>query len=295
MAVALGVFDGVHIGHQMLIRQLQLIRDSTGCKALVYTFLNNPMEFLSPRNAPPKIMTISERIKKLQRFGIDYLVLNPFDRGLASLAPQEFVEDALIKKYNIKYLVVGHDFRFGHMARGDTALLHKLSQKHGFELVIIPPLSLGERVISSSFIRKLIQSEGHMKKVSMVMGSHYTINGRVIYGYGRGKGLGFPTANLEFDVRKVIPKYGIYFTRVGVDGTSYWGMTNVGINPTFNNKGLFIETHVLNYDGNLYGTKFKIEFLKRIRDEIRFTNVEDLKEQITKDIKWAKNYVYKLQ
>jgi riboflavin kinase/FMN adenylyltransferase len=294
MAIALGTFDGIHIGHQMLIRQLKMIRSTTGCKSLVYTFLNNPIEFLSSKDIPPKIMTISERMKKFKCLGIDYLVFNPFDRILASMSPQEFIEDMLVNKYNLKYLVVGYDFKFGNMASGDIELLRKLSPKYGFELVVIPPLSLEGKVISSSFIRKLIQTEGQMEKVSMIMGSHYAISGKVIHGYGRGKDLGFPTANLEFNTQKAIPKYGIYLTKVSIGVASYWGMTNVGINPTFNNKGLFIETHVLDYNGDLYGAKIKVEFLKRIRDEIKFTNIEELKEQISKDINWAKNYVYKL-
>ncbi|MGI5852481.1 MAG: bifunctional riboflavin kinase/FAD synthetase [Caldicoprobacterales bacterium] len=294
MAIALGTFDGIHIGHQMLINQLKLISSTTGSKSLVYTFLTNPLKLLSPKNAPPKIMTVSERIQKFQGLGIDYLVFNPFDSILASMSPQGFIEDILVSKYNLKYLVVGYDFRFGHMASGDIALLHSLSQKYGFELVVIPPLSLEKKVISSSFIRELIQTEGQMEKVSMLLGGHYSIPGRVIHGYGRGRDLGFPTANLEFDVQKAIPKYGIYLTKVSIGAVSYWGMTNVGINPTFNNKGLFIETNILDFDDDLYGRRIKIEFLKRIRDEIKFISIEDLKEQISKDIKWAKNFVYKL-
>ena len=131
-----------------------------------------------------------------------------------------------------------------------------------------------------------------MEKVSMIMGSHYAISGKVIHGYGRG-GSRFSNSKPEFNTQKAIPKYGIYLTKVSIGVTSYWGMTNVG-STTFNNKGLFIETHVLDYNGDLYGAKIKVEFLKRIRDEIKFTNIEELKEQISKDIKWAKNYVYKL-
>ena len=294
IAMALGTFDGLHIGHQMLVWQLKLLQRSTGCSTLVYTFLNNPMERLQPEKAPSRIMNGLERISKLNRFAIDFLVLNPFDRDLASMEPEKFIEDMLIKKYNVKYIVVGYDFRFGLSGSGNTTLLEKLSLEYGYELIVVPPLALGDQVISSSLIRKLIQ-DGDMERVSMYLGSHYSIKGKIVHGFGRGKKLGFPTANLQFDRRKVIPKYGIYLTKVDINGVDHWGMTNVGINPTFNEEGLFIETHLLDYHHDLYGAKLKIEFLKRIRDEIKFTNIEELKEQIAKDIQWAKNYVYKFE
>ena len=129
----------------------------------------------------------------------------------------------------------------------------------------------------------------------MYLGIPYSISGRIVHGFGRGRKLGYPTANLEFDARKIIPKNGIYLTKVIVDGLYHWGMTNVGTNPTFNNEGLFIETYILNYNKDLYGARIKLEFLKRIRDEIKFTNMEDLKNQITNDVQWAKNYIYKFQ
>jgi len=294
IAVALGTFDGIHIGHQMLLKQLMYIQNSLGCRSLVYTFLNNPIELLNPEKAPARIMTIPEKISKFNRFDIDFLVLNPFDRKLASMSPQDFIEYMLIKNYNIKYIVVGYDFRFGYLGSGDTKLLEKLSHKYGYEVVVIPPLSLGGEIISSTLIRTLIK-EGNVEKASMYLGIPYSISGRIVHGFGRGRKLGYPTANLEFDARKIIPKNGIYLTKVIVDGLYHWGMTNVGTNPTFNNEGLFIETYILNYNKDLYGARIKLEFLKRIRDEIKFTNMEDLKNQITNDVQWAKNYIYKFQ
>lgn len=293
-AIALGTFDGIHIGHQMLVQQLEFIQKVTGSCALVYTFLNNPMELLTPEKAPTKIMTIGERISKLKSFAsIDCLVLNPFDKELASMQPENFI-DMLISYYNVKNMVVGYDFKFGRLGSGNIELLKELSEKHGFELVVVPPLSLGGEAISSSLIRRLIQ-EGELGKVSMYLGHPYTISGKIVHGFGRGKKLGFPTANLQFDPQKSIPKYGIYLTRIKIDGLYHWGVTNVGINPTFNQEGLFIETYILDYNDQIYGSKVKVEFLKRIRDEIRFSNIEDLKAQIAKDIEWAKNYVYKFR
>lgn len=293
IAIALGTFDGIHIGHQMLIQQLMYIQKTFGCCSLVYTFFNNPLELLNPKKAPSRIMTLPEKISKFNRFDIDYLVLNLFDKKLSSMSPQDFIE-MLIKNYNVKYIVVGYDFRFGHLGSGDTKLLDKLSEKYGYEVIVIPPLSLGGEIISSSLIRKLIR-EGNMEKVTMYLGAPYAISGKIVHGFGRGRKLGFPTANLEFDIRKTIPKNGIYLTKVMIEGVYHWGMTNVGINPTFNDEGLFIETYILDYNNNLYNTRIKLEFLKRIRDELKFSNIEDLKNQIAKDIQWAKNYIYKFQ
>lgn len=292
MAIALGTFDGLHIGHQMLIQQLMLLRRMTDCSTLVYTFLNNPRVLLEPEKAPPRIMNVRETIKKLNGFNIDFLILNTFDRDLASLKPEKFMKDMIIQKYNVKYVVVGYDFRFGFSGRGDTDLLEKLSQEYGYELIVVPPLALADQVISSSLIRNLIK-DGDIGRVSMHLGGHYSISGKVVHGFGRGKNLGFPTANLQFSRQKLIPKNGVYLTKVKIRGIYYWGMTNVGVNPTFNKDGLFIETYILDYNDDLYGSKMKIEFFKRIRNEIRFTDIEDLKIQIKKDVQWAKNYVYK--
>ena len=183
----------------------------------------------------------------------------------------------------------------GYLGSGDTKLLEKFSEKYGYEVIVIPPLSLGGEIISSSLIRKLIK-EGNVEKASMYLGTPYSISGKIVHGFGQGRKLGFPTANLEFDVRKIIPKNGIYLTKVMIDGAYHWGMTNVGNNPTFNNnEGLFIETYILNYNNDLYDARIKLEFLKRIRDEIKFSNIEELKNQITKDVQWAKNYIYKFR
>lgn len=294
IAIALGTFDGIHIGHQMLIQQLMYIQKTFGCSSLVYTFFNNPLELLNPKNAPSRLMTLLEKISKFNKFNIDYLVLNPFDKKLSSMSPQEFIE-MLIKSYNVKYIVVGYDFRFGYLGNGDTKLLKKFGEIYGYEVIVIPPLSLDGEIISSSLIRKLI-NDGNVDKASMYLGTPYSISGKIVHGFGRGRKLGFPTANLKFDVRKVIPKNGIYLTKVMIDGAYHWGMTNVGNNPTFNNnEGLFIETYILNYNNDLYDARIKLEFLKRIRDEIKFSNIEELKNQITKDVQWAKNYIYKFR
>ena len=180
------------------------------------------MELLTPEKAPTKIMTIGERISKLKSFAsIDCLVLNPFDKELASMQPENFI-DMLISYYNVKNMVVGYDFKFGRLGSGNIELLKELSEKHGFELVVVPPLSLGGEAISSSLIRRLIQ-EGELGKVSMYLGHPYTISGKIVHGFGRGKKLGFPTANLQFDPQKSIPKYGIYLTRIKIDGLYHWG------------------------------------------------------------------------
>ncbi|NLJ41196.1 MAG: bifunctional riboflavin kinase/FAD synthetase [Clostridiales bacterium] len=294
LAIALGAFDGLHIGHQMLMRELNLIRVLSGCSTLVYTFLNNPMEFLMPAKAPSRLTTTSERITAFSTFNPDYLIFNTFDSRLASMLPRDFVENLLFRKYNVKYIVVGYDFKFGYGGAGDISLLKELSEEYSIKLITIPPLAIGEHTISSSLIRDLIKN-GNMRDVSRYLGEHYSVSGTVVHGFGRGNKMGYPTANLEFDSRKAVPKKGIYLTRIKVDNNYHWALTNIGVNPTFNKKGLFFETHVLDFNRKIYGKGIKIEFLEFIRDEIKFDSITRLKEQIAKDIIQAKNSIYKLK
>lgn len=292
IAVALGSFDGLHIGHQILLHQLKLLKHSTACYTMVYTFLDNPLRLLAPEKPQRKITTISEKTFKFNELEIDYLLLNQFDKELASMDPEDFIRDMLIKNYNVEYIVVGYDFSFGFQGRGDTNLLEEIGSRLGFKLIVVPPVSLGDNIISSSLIRQLIE-DGNMEKVSMYLGCPYSISGQIIHGFARGKELGFPTANINFHKGKTIPKYGIYLTKVKKDGVYYWGLTNVGTNPTFNKKGLFVETHILDFNDDIYGSRLKIEFLKRIRSEKKFSSIEELKSQIAKDVQWAKNCIYK--
>lgn len=292
VAIALGTFDGMHRGHRELISQLYKLKLKNGYDIMVYTFLEHPLNRLNPDKAPPQIMTIYEKMLFFNRTNIDWLVLNPFDAEFATMSPKSFIEDFLLSRYNVQAIVVGYNFRFGFQREGDVQFLKDMSQSYGFKLIVVPPISLGGNIISSTLIRKYIQ-EGQIKEANSCLGAAYSIYGKVIHGYGRGKTLGFPTANLKFNLKKVIPKFGVYITKVYVGDKKYWGVTNIGKNPTFQNQGINLETHLIDYKGNLYGKKLKIEFVHRLREEKVFSNIEDLKRQINKDINYVKNFVYK--
>lgn len=292
VAIALGTFDGMHKGHQELMSELHKLKLKYGYATMAYTFLDHPLSILDPSKTPPQIMTIHEKILAFEKTGIDWLILNPFDTEFSSISAESFIEDFLLNRYNVQAIVVGYNFRFGSGGKGDVELLKQLSKKFDYKLIVVPPILLDENVISSSLIRKYIQ-EGQIKKANSYLGNPYSIYGRVIHGYGRGQQLGFPTANLKFNHDKVIPKHGVYITRVYVDNRVYWGVTNVGRNPTFNSEGINLETHLIYYNGNLYDKKMKVEFLYRLRGERVFSTVEDLKRQIGKDINYVKNFIYK--
>jgi len=292
VAIALGTFDGMHIGHQELMKQLQKIKLDDKCATMVYTFLEHPLSKLNPDNTPSQIMSIHEKVLYFNRIGIDWLILNPFDIEFAKTSPKAFIEDLLLKKYDVRAIVVGYNFRFGSGAKGDIDFLKNMSEKHGFILVVVPPVSLDDNVVSSSLIRRCIKN-GQIEDANRYLGKPYSICGQVVHGHGRGKKLGFPTANLRFSHKKVIPKFGVYMTRVYIDKEKFWGVTNIGKNPTFDNEGIYLESHLIDYSGDLYGKKIRVEFLKRLRDEKAFSSVEDLQNQVYRDINYVKNFIYK--
>jgi len=292
VAIALGTFDGMHRGHQKLMSQLHKINLLYGCDTMMYTFLEHPLSKLNPNEAPSQIMSIHEKILFLKKCGIDWLILNPFDTDFSQTSPKSFIEDLLLKHYDVKAIVVGYNFKFGFQGKGDVNFLKQMSRKHGFKLVVVPPVSVNGNIVSSSLIRRCIEN-GQVKEANEYLGRPYAICGQVIHGFGRGKSLGFPTANLSFNHKKIIPKYGVYITKTYIGKKAYWGVTNIGQNPTFQTGGLYLETHLIDYEGDLYGKRMKIEFLFRLREEKTFHRIEDLKNQVYKDINYVKNFIYK--
>jgi len=289
-AVALGNFDGVHVGHEHLIRDNIKKAKEMNLKSSVLLFKNHTRTTLTNEGKPKlKIITPYEKkVNIIEKLGIDLIFSIDFDKNIMSLSPEDFVEKFLIKKLNSKLVTVGFDYRFGYKAKGDSRLLKKLGSDLGFKVNIIEPIYIEGELISSTRIRQLIKS-GLISKANKFLGKKYSISGRVIKGDSRGAGMGFPTANLKLTDDYVVPKIGVYETITLLEGGErYRSLTNIGYNPTFDGKELKIETHILNFEGNLYDKDIEISFIDYIRDDIKFDTVEELIKQIQLDIEYIK-------
>ena len=293
VAIALGSFDGIHKGHRQLIQSLNDIKKEKECLTMVYTFREHPMTIISPGDIPLRITNNEEKIDILRGLGIDFLVFNEFTSEFSKATPCQFVRKHLADKYNIDTIVIGYNFRFGARGEGDIETMIELGKDIGFDVKVIPPIRLYGDVISSSKIRRFI-GDGDVSKAAEFLGYPYSLSGKVIRGRGRGRQLGFPTANLEYETTKVIPSHGVYLTLGLFEDVVMWGLTNIGTNPTFGQRDLCIETHLIGYSGNLYGKEMQIYFLEKIRDEIKFNSAEELVRQMNQDMDVAKKHIYKI-
>ena len=286
--VTIGNFDGIHKGHQVLIEKATEYAKKNNVISTVFTFNNHPVNYFKP-NSIKNIITNNDKIKILKTMGVDYIINIPFDEYMTKISGYDFVKDILIDKLGAKKIIVGHDFTFARNKEGNIDLLKELSKKNGFLLEIVNPVKIDDIRISSSYIRKLIL-DGKVEDARKYLGRNYKLSGEVIHSKKLGRTIGFPTANISIDENIIIPKVGIYATKVYVNGTIYYGATNVGYNPTVNGNKLSIETNILEFNADIYGKIITIEFLERIRDEKKFNGIEELKEQLQKDTK----YIYKV-
>ena len=286
--VTIGNFDGIHKGHQVLIEKATEYAKKNNVISTVFTFNNHPVNYFKP-NSIKNIITNNDKIKILKTMGVDYIINIPFDEYMTKISGYDFVKDILIDELGAKKIIVGHDFTFARNKEGNIDLLKELSKKNGFLLEIVNPVKIDDIRISSSYIRKLIL-DGKVEDARKYLGRNYKLSGEVIHSKKLGRTIGFPTANISIDENIIIPKVGIYATKVYVNGTIYYGATNVGYNPTVNGNKLSIETNILEFNDDIYGKIITIEFLERIRDEKKFNGIEELKEQLQKDTK----YIYKV-
>lgn len=289
--VALGNFDGVHIGHRVLLDRLLEKGKDSGLSTLVFTFKQHPQNVLLTRNKIPLIYPPEKKKDIILKLGIDMVEMVDFTQKFAMLEPEEFFEKFLLNRYNIKYVVVGFNYRFGRGGKGNVSLLKQIGDRYGFEVQVVDPVITNGEVVSSSLIRKLI-SIGDIKSANRLLGRKYTVNGKVVKGKGRGKEMGFPTANIELPPGILYPSRGVYITITNLENASMISLTNVGINPTFSGNKLVIETYIPGFKGNLYDKYIEVEFLERIRDEKKFESKEELVKQIEMDLKYMENYVY---
>lgn len=290
-SVALGNFDGVHIGHQKILKSAVQMATKLGGKPACFTFSNHPRELFGGKS-DRGILFITNDDEKLQLFeeaGIEVVFDVPFDEVTMNMLPEIFIKDILCDKLKAKGVSCGFNYRFGTRASGDDKLLIELGSRYGYETSVIQPVKVGSEIVSSTAIRKYIET-GDIIKANEYLGRPFSIDGTVGRGNHIGSKIGFPTANIELSFTKVSPMNGVYFTRTLVNGSTYNSVSNVGNKPTIGNYNKSIETHIFGINEELYGRYIKIEFLKLHRPEFKFESLELLTEHIADDIESARRF-----
>jgi riboflavin kinase/FMN adenylyltransferase len=280
-AVTLGKFDGVHRGHQKLLREVFRFR-SRGLKAAVFTFATAPGSLISGKPMT-MITTNEERRRILENMGVDYLVEYPFNREVASMEPEAFVADVLCRRMRAGAVVTGTDFHFGHKRAGDINTLRELAPKYGYESVMVEKITDGEREISSTYIREELAA-GHIRKANELLGYPYSITGTVVHGQHLGTTLGFPTVNIMPPSEKHLPIFGVYLSETVIDGKVYDSLTNIGRKPTIAGEHpVSVETYIYDLSQDLYGKEIRVRMIDFFRPEIRFDSLQELQERVNLD------------
>ena len=281
--LTIGVFDGVHAGHRYLLERLRRRAAEKDLLSGVVTFSPHPQSVLHPENQLPWLSNLEDRTRALQELGIDILAVLAFTHRLAQLSAREFV--SLVAQYlKMRGVMVGPDFALGRDREGDINMLRTLGRDMQFSVEVIPPYTINGEAVSSTLIRQAL-GQGDMRKVQRLMGRYFHLRGKVITSDKRGRLLGFPTANLDLMPQQALPGNGIYATIVHLDSRQFPAATNIGVRPTFGEGMKTVETHLLDYEGDLYGKEIKVEFVQKLRDEQRFASSEALKAQIEKDLR----------
>lgn len=290
--ITIGNFDGVHYGHQVLFRNVKNWARQLNGEALVMTFHPHPLEVLFPGKGPASITTHERKLELIAENDMDAVIVIPFTKEFARISARSFVEDLLVGKIGIKGIVVGYDYRFGREREGNIDYLQKMGSQFGFEVKTLSGIMMEETVVSSTAVRQLIK-EGSIQEINKLLGRPYDISGPVITGRGRGGRLiGFPTANIRMPDQSPL-RPGVYVVQVEVNGKTYGGAANMGYNPTFGDTPFSLEVHILDFDRDIYGETITVRFLERLRDEKCFSGVEELIEQIKKDVATAREILAK--
>ncbi len=289
VGVVVGNFDGVHVGHQRLLKSILEDCKKEKLELVVVTFVPHPLQILSPANHT-LLNSYKDRRALLSEQGVNYLCEIDFTRDFSTLSPTEFLERFLKNAKSVKKIYLGHDFHFGANKAGGIKIIDKFCQENKINFKQEKEFKFKNSNVSSTVIRKKI-SQGEIEQVSELLGRNFFITGNIIKGDGRGKKIGFPTANIDFFHDRLIPKRGVYITQTMSDGMIYNSVTNIGFHPTFNeSKKLIIETHILDFDLDIYGEDIVVYFMKYIREEKKFTSVNDLIKQINLDITTTEKY-----
>lgn len=281
--VTVGSFDGVHRGHEAVLREIAARARAAGRHSVLVTFDPHPMAVVNPAAAPLLLTTGPERREILAQTGLDYAVLLHFDRELAAMPPEQFVREVLVRGCGMRELVIGHDHGFGRGRQGDVELLGRLGAELGFAVDVVPALEVDGHAVSSTQVRRAVAG-GDLALAARLLGRRYFATGQVVPGDGRGRGLGFPTANLAgIPPRKLLPPDGVYAVRVEWRGGRADGMMNQGGRPTFQQAERSLEVHLLDHAGSLYGEWLKVEWVARLRDVRRFPSLDALRAQLERD------------
>jgi riboflavin kinase / FMN adenylyltransferase len=287
-AITVGTFDGVHRGHVALLVALRSAADRLGLPAVVVTFDPHPLQVVRPADAPRLLSTREDRIELFAQLGVDRAVFLRFDHALAALPPERFVRDILADRLGVRYLVTGYDHGFGRDRTGDADLLRRIGRDLGFDVEVVPPLEVEGAPASSSRVRKALVS-GDVEAAAAILGRPYSVRGTVVRGDGRGRSLGFPTANLAVpENEKLIPQEGIYVVHAGVEGELRDGVMHIGPRPTFPGAPATLELHLLDYSGNLYGSSLEVRFCRRLRGIERFSGESTLVAAMHEDVRRAR-------
>jgi riboflavin kinase/FMN adenylyltransferase len=286
--LALGNFDGMHRGHLKIIERVRRGAEERGATAVAMTFDPHPSKIVRPDKAPPLLMTHQQKLEALARGGMHGVAIIRFTPELARWDPETFVRSVLVEWLHVAEVWVGANFLFGHDRSGNFSLLRSLGARYGFRAEKIDPVRYKDFVVSSTRVRRLI-TEGRVDEAGALLGHYYTVDGTVVQGQKRGRELGFPTANLCAE-NELVPPAGVYATTVSIDGLAYPAITNIGTRPTFESgKENIIETHVLDFDKDMYGATLRLGFVQRLRDEKKFDGIDTLKAQIEADCARAKD------
>ncbi|HEY3374245.1 MAG TPA: bifunctional riboflavin kinase/FAD synthetase [Candidatus Aquicultor sp.] len=294
-AVTIGVFDGVHIGHQAIIKMAVDFAKTIAGQSVVITFEPHPLAIVNPENAPALLSATDLKAEYIAQLGADYLIVIPFSEAIATMEPESFIDDLLIGKLHAEYIVVGEDFSFGKSRRGTTGFLSTYGHAKGINTVVVPHIREDGVVISSTEVRKRLKS-GDIKGVRAMTGRFPRFRGKVIHGLGRGGStIGFPTANVETLYGELLPESGVYAGLVWVEGKRWPCVVDVGVSPTFGDVAKTeIQVHILGFKKDIYGKRIDVELVDRLRAEMTFNNVDELKKQILLDIGKARGLLARI-
>lgn len=290
--LSVGNFDGIHLGHQKILRHVVERARASAALATIVTFDPHPVKVLRPETAPPLIFTLEQRLKGIEQMGLDAALVLRFDLALSRLSPKEFVEKILVDTLRVRAILVGPNFRFGYRQAGNVARLRQLGKKFGFSVETIPAIVIRGVVVSSTAIRKAV-SEGRVERARLLLGRPFTLTGPIRPGTGQGRHLVVPTLNLSYQ-QELVPRRGVYASETVVGGRVYRSATNVGIRPTFDGGGLTVESHLLEFSETLTSGSMELRFWKRLRNEKKFPSVDSLRAQVLRDIERAARFFSRL-